>query len=112
MNAAAKIIHQNNIFSGRFADIRVSKMLCLQVVLIVAVLLTALSVIYTTNGYRITYSQLQYAKEGAHELKLHWGQLLLEQASLETPARVEYMAKRKLSMVQPKHHKVHMLRIE
>ncbi|WP_133129570.1 cell division protein FtsL [Legionella yabuuchiae] len=112
MNAAAKTIHQSNVFSGQFADIRVSRQLCLQIALLLAVLMTALAVIYTTNMHRVTFIQLQQAKHKTHELQLQWGQLLLEQASLETPARVEQLAKTKLNMTLPVNKHIHMLRIK
>lgn len=109
MNAAAKMIHQSNIFSGQVADIRLSKPFCLQVVLLLSVLFSALAVIYSTNVYREAFVQLQQTKDSSHELKLHWGQLLLEQASLETPARVQRLAEEKLNMVLPKGKKVYLL---
>lgn len=101
MNAAAKMIHQGNIFNGQFADIQISKSLCIQVALLVAVLLSALAVIFATNGYRITFNELQNAENQAHKLELHWGQLMLEQASLEAPLRVQTLAADKLKMYIP-----------
>tara|TARA_Y100000588_G_C14131318_1_gene871729 strand:- start:118 stop:453 length:336 start_codon:yes stop_codon:yes gene_type:complete len=101
MNAAAKTIHQSNIFSGQFGDVRISKSLLLQLILLVSVLLSAITVIYATNGYRSTFSQVQNAKHVMNEHQLRWGQLLLEQASLETPARIEAIAKSKFYMRLP-----------
>jgi len=101
MNAAAKVIHQSNFFSGRFADIRLSKTLLLQLVLLFSVLISALAVVYTTNLHRLTFSQLQRAEQNMHQLQLQWGQLLLEQASLATPARVQQLASEKLQMRLP-----------
>lgn len=112
MNAAARTIHQNNVFSGQFADIHLSRQWCLQVVLLLAVLLSALAVIYTTNMYRVAFSQLQQANQTSHELQLHWGQLLLEQASLETPARVERLARKNLKMALPLNNQIYMLRLK
>lgn len=112
MNAAAKMIHQSNVFSGQFADIRVSKQLFLQIVLLISVLLSALAVIYTTNIYRVSFSQLQQANQREHELQLQWGQLLLEQASLETPARVEQLARQKLQMNLPVNNQIYMLHLK
>lgn len=101
MNAAAKMIHQSTIFSGQFSDFRFSKAACLQFTLVIAVLISALSVVYITNLHRMTYSQVQAVQQQEHQLQLHWGQLLLEQASLETPARVQQIATEKLNMRLP-----------
>lgn len=101
MNAAAREINQSNFFSGQLTEMRLSKQLCFQIALLIAVLISALSVVYITNLHRITFSQLELAEQESHQLELQWGQLLLEQASLATPARVEQMASEKLHMVLP-----------
>ena len=112
MNAAAKTIHQSNIFSGKFGDLRISKQLFVQMVLLAGVLISALAVIYTTNGYRSTFSQVQNAKQALSEHQTRWGQLLLEQASLETPARIEVLAKSKLKMRLPLSTDIHVIRMQ
>ncbi|KTC66106.1 cell division transmembrane protein FtsL (plasmid) [Legionella adelaidensis] len=111
MNAAAKVINQSNFFTGHWAQIRVSKRLCMQIILIISVLLSALAVIYITNLHRITFSQLQSAEQQTHQLQLQWGQLLLEQASLATPARVQELATEKLHMVIPSDKQAFILRL-
>ncbi|WP_133126926.1 cell division protein FtsL [Legionella nagasakiensis] len=112
MNAAARMIHQSNIFSGQFADIRLSRMFCFQVFLLISVFASALAVVYVTNQHRMTFSQLQYAEQREHELQLQWGQLLLEQASLATPARVQQLAQEKFKMSLPVDRQVIMLRVK
>lgn len=109
MNAAAKAIHQSNLFSGQFGDIRISKVFFLQILLTMALLFSALAVIYTTNLHRVTLSQLQSSEQIAHELQLQWGQYLLEQASLSTPARVQRLADQKLHMIQPLDKQTYLL---
>lgn len=101
MNAAAKVIHQSNFFSGHLGDIRVSKPLSLQIMLLIAVLVSGFAVVYITNMHRITFSQLQMEEQKTHQLQLQWGQYLLEQASLATPARVQKLAAEKLQMGLP-----------
>ncbi|KGP64152.1 cell division protein FtsL [Legionella norrlandica] len=101
MNAAAKVINQSNIFNGQLADMQMSKSLYMLVVLLVAVLVSAFMVIYSTNSYRLTLSQMQQEEQQTHFLQLQWGQLLLEQTSLATPARVEELAIEKLGMTLP-----------
>ena len=101
MNAAAKVIHQSNLFSGRLLEMRLTKQLTLIVLLLIMVLVSALTVIYTTNEHRSSFSYLQQLEQDAQQLQLQWGQLLLEQASLATPARVEQLAISRLHMHQP-----------
>lgn len=101
MNAAAKVINQSNLFHGHLADMHMSKSMYLLILLLAAVLISALSVIYSTNSYRSSFSQVQQEEQQTHFLQLQWGQLLLEQASLATPARVQELATDKLGMAFP-----------
>ncbi|KTD07199.1 cell division protein FtsL [Legionella jamestowniensis] len=101
MNAAARAIHQSNLFNGHLLDMRLSKQLCFMLTLLLAVLVSALTVVYVTNEHRIVFSELQRMEQHAHQLQLQWGQLLLEQASLSTPGRVEALAVEKLQMKLP-----------
>lgn len=110
MNAAARSINQSDFFHGQLANIRLSRHLCLQITLLVSVLVSALSVVYTTNVHRLALSQLEQSEQQAHQLKLQWGQLLLEQASLATPSRVQQLATDKLNMVLPVNKQTFVLR--
>lgn len=110
MNAAARDIHQSNLFHGQLASIRLSFSSALQLGLLLAVLFSALCVVYVTNLHRVTLNQLEMSIQQNHQLQLQWGQLLLEQASLATPARVERLAANKLNMVLPTNKKILILR--
>ncbi|KTD25978.1 MULTISPECIES: cell division protein FtsL [Legionella] len=112
MNAAARAINQSNFFTGQLSDMRFSKQLCFLLTLLLAVLVTALAIVYTTNEHRIYFSQLQSLEQEANQLQLQWGQLLLEQASLATPARVEQLAVEKLQMRLPMDKEIFILRTE
>ena len=112
MNAAAKVIHQSNFFSGQLADIRLSKTICMHIILLALVLSSALSVVYITNMHRLTFSQLEFSEQKAHQLQLQWGQLILEQASLATPARVQELATEKLHMLVPVNKQIFILRVQ
>ncbi|STX50699.1 cell division transmembrane protein FtsL [Legionella busanensis] len=101
MNAAARIINQSTLFNGQLFAMRISKKLWFTLILMLLVLSSALAVIYMTNEYRTNFSELQKLEQQGHQLQLQWGQLLLEQASLATPARVELLAKQKLQMRLP-----------
>ena len=110
MNAAARGINQSDFFHGHLANMRLSRNLCLHMALSVAVLVSALSVVYTTNVHRMALSQLEQAQQQTHQLKLQWGQLLLEQASLARPSRVQQLATEKLQMVLPANKQTFVLR--
>lgn len=112
MNAAAKVINQSSIFQGQWVNMHVSKQVYLQTVLVVLMLISALAVVYVTNLHRVTYSKLELAEERGHHLQLQWGQLLLEQASLATPARVQQLATEKLHMVLPANKRAFVLRAQ
>ncbi len=112
MNAAAKVIHQSSIFQGRFINMHVSKQVYLQTILVILMLMSALTAVYVTNLHRVTYGKLELAEQQAHQLQLQWGQLLLEQASLSTPARVEQLATNKLHMVLPANKQAFVLRAQ
>lgn len=112
MNAAAKVINQSSFFSGQLTEMHLSKGLWLQIILLVSVLFSALAVVYVTNMHRVTFSQLQSVEQQTHQLQLQWGQLLLEQASLATPARVEELAAEKLHMELPADKQIVILRVQ
>ncbi len=101
MNAAAKVINQSNLFNGHLSDMHMSKSVYMLIILLAAVLISALTVIYSTNSYRSTLSLVEQEEQQAHFFQLQWGQLLLEQASLATPARVQELATQKLGMILP-----------
>jgi cell division protein FtsL len=110
MNSAAKHISQSIFFQGQMAEIRLSSISLMHIALIIAVLLSSLAVVYVTNVHRITFSQLELAENRYHQLELKWGRLLLEQASLATPYRVESIATLKLSMQPIDNSQIHYIR--
>lgn len=101
MNAAAKVINQGNLFNGQLADMHMSKSFYVLIVLLAAVLVSAFAVIYSTNAYRSTFNLIEQEEQQSNYFQLQWGQLLLEQSSLATPARVEELATDKLGMILP-----------
>lgn len=109
MNAASKVIHQGNLFNGQWTRMHLSKSICLLIILLAAVLISGFAVIYSTNSYRSTLSHMEQEVQQTHFLQLQWGQLLLEQASLATPARVEELAIEKLKMTLPTSKNTYLL---
>lgn len=112
MNAAAKMIHQATLFNGQWAQLHMSKSMGLILSLVMLLLFSGLAVIYTTNAYRLTFNQVQQAEQARHALELQRGQLLLEQASLATPARVAELAQEKLEMQLPDAQQSFVLRAQ
>jgi cell division protein FtsL len=112
MNAAARAINQSNFFNGQLLQMRISKQLCFLFAILLAVLVSALAIVYTTNEFRMNFIELQRLEQAANQLQLEWGQLLLERASVATPSRVEQMARDKLQMRLPKEKEIFVLRIQ
>ncbi len=109
MNAAARVINQSNVFDGQLSQLHISKQFMLIILLSLAVLASALAVVYSTNTYRSLVSQVEQAEQQSHTLQMQWGQLLLEQASLATLSRVQRLAHEKLDMALPASKKTFVL---
>lgn len=101
MNAAARTLNEHNLFTGQWVKINLSFGQRMIVSLLSLFLLTAMLIVYVTNESRSLSSELEKQEQRTHALYLEWGQLLLEQASLVTPARVEQVASQKLGMRLP-----------
>jgi cell division protein FtsL len=73
----------------------------LLVLLVLAVLASALGVAYSKHQSRRLFVGLQalYAERDA--LGVEWGRLQLEQSTLATPIRIENMARQRLGMFVP-----------
>lgn len=112
MNAAARIINQTTLFNGQLFEMRLNKEIWLILILMILTIASALAVVYTTNEYRNTFNNVEQLNLQTHRLQLQWGQLLLEQASLATPARVESFATSKLQMQLPDDKQTFVLRAQ
>lgn len=84
----------------------------LNVLLLVAVVMCALSVVTSQHKARKQYIALQKEKDRARQLEVEWGQLQLEQSTWAAPGRVEKIAVRQLQMQLPQREKVRFVRIE
>lgn len=101
MNAAARVIHQSNVFTGSWLSLRVSKIQSVLIFLLICLLLNSVAIIYITSSARFSMSELEHLSHEAHELNIEKGQLLLEQAALSTPSRIEKFATKELNMHLP-----------
>lgn len=73
------------------------------VLLIAALFLSALAVIDARHENRVLFAQLQQLRQQRDQLNVEWGQLLLEQSTWSTHARIEQLATQQLDMQMPSH---------
>jgi cell division protein FtsL len=111
MNAAARAINQANIFTGHWGEVRLSFQWIVVIGLFISVLFSSMAVVYVTNSHRVLFSQYETLTQQSNLLELQWGQLLLEQASLATTARVEQIAEVKLGMTLPLDKQVVLIKL-
>ena len=71
------------------------------VVLLVVIILSSLSVVYSAHYSRGLFHELKLAKQQRDSLETEWGQLLLEQSALSAHTRVEQVAIKYLSLSLP-----------
>ncbi|OGS92903.1 MAG: cell division protein FtsL [Gallionellales bacterium GWA2_59_43] len=83
----------------------------LNVLLLMAVVMCALSVVTSQHKARKMYIGLQKEKELAQQMEVEWGQLQLELSTLATPGRVEKIAEQQLHMQLPTSGQVQFIRI-
>lgn len=69
--------------------------------LFVAVLLTAIGIVYSKHQTRKLFVELQQLEQQVVSLNTEWGKLQLEQAAWAEHGRVERVAMQKLGMVMP-----------
>jgi cell division protein FtsL len=84
----------------------------LNVLLLAAVVMCALSVVTSQHKARKQYLALQKEKDRAQQLEVDWGRSRLEQSTWAAPGRVEKIAVRQLQMQSPPKEKVRFVRIE
>lgn len=84
----------------------------LNVLLLAAVVMCALSVVTSQHKARKLFIELQKEKEHAQQMEVEWGQLQLELSTWATPARVEKIAERQLQMQLPASGQVRFIRVE
>jgi cell division protein FtsL len=70
-------------------------------VLLVAVLSSALGVVYSTHQSRKLFIELQAVQAQRDKLAMEWGRLQLEQSTWSTHGRIEKIAHERLDMELP-----------
>lgn len=110
MNAAARLVHQNGISKQLVLTNMLSFNNIGAVLLVFAVLLSALSTIYITQMTREANAAYQSGQLDRDRLQVERGQLLLERSTLMMQTRVQQVAEHKLGMVVPDHKKTIIVR--
>jgi cell division protein FtsL len=101
MNAAARFLSQSTVSRTWVFSILLSKAQVSLMTLMIAVLMSALSIVYVTNSTRSLNANLQQSLAERDQLHTDWGQLLLEKSTWIMQARVQHIASTKLDMVVP-----------
>jgi cell division protein FtsL len=80
--------------------------------LLLILLATGVSVVYTTFKNRYLLNELQQLKNQRNELQVQWGQLLIEQSTFSLEARVVRKAIDELQMKVPEFAEIVMVRYD
>lgn len=70
-------------------------------ILVLAVVLSALGVVYAKHQSRKLFIALQALEAARDEMNTEWGQLQLEQSTWATHGRIEDLARQRLKMTTP-----------
>ncbi len=80
------------------------------IALALAVLASALGVVYSKHYNRALYMRLHALQLERDAIDVEWGQLQLEQSTLATQGRIERLARKKLNMQTPEMETVVMVK--
>lgn len=79
-------------------------------ILITAVLSTAIAVVWTRHESRVLFVELTRLQNVRDDLNIEYGKLELEQATWAEPRRVDDESRQKLGMVNPKPQDIQLVR--
>jgi cell division protein FtsL len=82
---------------------------CLMILLI-AVMVSAVAVVWTRHQSRVLFVQLTQLQGQRDDLNIEYGQLELEQATWAEPRRIDDEARTKLGMFMPRPQDVQLVR--
>lgn len=102
-NIIESVLEQTNLISAK---------MLLIVLILIALLVSGVSVIYTTFQNRYLLNELQQLKHQRNDLQVHWGQLLIEQSTFSLEGRIERKAVEELQMKVPEIADIIMVRYE
>ena len=103
MNVAARALAQSPLTweQGQRWRWKISLKMMGIIFLMLAVLSSALSVIYVKTLQRNLYSELQSSHQERNHLQTEWSQLLLEENTWAAPLRIQALAQQELGMQLP-----------
>jgi cell division protein FtsL len=101
MNAAARLVHQSVLSRHLIRTLFFSRQQITVAMLALAVLLSALGIIYVTHVTRILHAAYQRNLSEQDRLHVEHGQFLLERSTWMMQARVQQIAQYKLGMIIP-----------
>lgn len=86
------------------------KLWFLAFVLWLLIVVSGLSVVYTTYDTRVKFNELESLRHQYNRMQMVWGQYLLEQSTWANYGRVEKVAAKKLSMKVPTAEQIILIR--
>jgi cell division protein FtsL len=89
--------------------VRMIGLFCLMILLI-AVMVSAVAVVWTRHQSRVLFVQLTQLQGQRDDLNIEYGQLELEQATWAEPRRIDDEARTKLGMFMPRPQDVQLVR--
>jgi cell division protein FtsL len=101
MNAAARLFNQGALSRGWAVTFMLERAQFSTLVLVLAILTSALSMVYVTNVTRGLNATLQQSLTERDHMHVQWGRLLLEKSTWMMQARIQQVAEDKLGMVVP-----------
>ncbi len=79
--------------------------------LVGANVISALAVVFSTYETRVLFGELQSLERQHEELKIEYGQLLLEESAWSSPGLIEQKAKNELGLSAPKESNIKVIQI-
>lgn len=101
MNTAARLVSQGALSRSLSISALLEKSQLPLLAMVIAVLISGLSVIYMTNTTRSLNATIQQTLAERERLHVQWGQLLLEKSTWIMQARIQNLAEGKLGMLIP-----------
>lgn len=99
MNTAVRTFDSVGLSAPSIA-LRISPLMRISAFLLaIAIIISALIFVYVQDINRRLLGDAQYAANTEQQLQLQWSQLLIEQTTWSSPARIQQIASKKLNMV-------------
>lgn len=110
MNAAGRLVHQHALTRHLIMVSLLSRRQLAMMVLLFAVIMSAMGTIYVTYANRVLQADYQHRVVEQGRLQIARGQLLLERSTWLMQARIQQIAENKLGMVLPDHKSAVIIR--